>query len=50
MAQALKPSPQEEFEHFYRLTVNLREEVEEKWYRRLLTEYLARFVELRDGR
>ena len=43
------PGSSAQFEYFYRLMVNLKEEVDEKEYRRLLTEYLGRFVELADG-
>ena len=43
------PGASAQFEYFYRLMVNLKEEVDEKEYRRLLTEYLGRFVELADG-
>ncbi len=38
-----------QFEYFYRLMLNLKEEISEEEYRRLLTEYLTRIVELAGG-
>ncbi len=43
------PGASEQFEYFYRLMVNLKEEVSEKEYEKLLKEYVGRFVELAGG-